>query len=221
MKYLSSLINICLSLLVGCLISGGTLAVLAQSDLKRETVAVTYSLDQSLTLNFRGTTRLPRLSGEAKVKRTGRRNTRVEMEIKNLPRAIELGGVYTTFVLWAISPEGRADNLGEIKRSGSGFVNTKIDVTTTLQTFALIVTGEPHFLVNSPSRMVVLENLPPRNPGDAEVATVPVQYLGNSSDYFNDTRVPDLAGRDICRAPAARRVCAQRDHGRFRYRPIE
>src|ERR1051326_6547747 len=117
----------------------------AQSDIKRETVAVTYPLDQTVSLKFRGTTRLPRLKGEAKVRRSGRRNTRVELEIENLPRAYELGSVYTTFVLWAISPEGRADNLGEIKRGGGRFVNSKIDVTTPLETFALIVTAEPPY----------------------------------------------------------------------------
>src|SRR5215210_4495541 len=175
----------------------------AQSDIRRETVAVTYPLDQTVSLRFRGTTRLPRLSGEAKVKRTGRRNTRVELSVDNLPRAYELGSIYTTYVLWAISPEGRADNLGELKRSGGMFVDTKIDVTTPLETFALIVTAEPHYLVRSPSRMVVLENLPPRDPGDAQVATVPVQYIGNASDYFRDSRVPDLADRDYIRTPVS------------------
>src|SRR5687767_3884091 len=168
----------------------------AQSDIRRETVAVSYPLEQTVSLKFRGTTRLPRLSGSAKVKRTGRRNTRVEMNIDKLPRAFELGSIYTTYVLWAISPEGRADNLGELKRGGGMFVDTKIDVTTPLETFALIVTAEPHYLVRSPSRMVVLENLPPRDPGDAQVNTIPVQYIGNVSDYFRDSRVPDLADRD-------------------------
>jgi outer membrane protein OmpA-like peptidoglycan-associated protein len=175
----------------------------AQSDIKRDTVAVTYPLDQTVNIKFRGTTRLPRLSGSAKVRRSGRRNTRVELEVENLPRAYELGSVYTTFVLWAVSPEGNADNLGEIKRGGSQFVNSKIDVTTPLETFALIITAEPHYLVRTPSRMVVLENLPPRNPGEAQVATVPVQYIGNSSDYFRDPRVPDLADRDIVRTPTS------------------
>ncbi|HYY99525.1 MAG TPA: hypothetical protein VE642_13070, partial [Pyrinomonadaceae bacterium] len=148
----------------------------AQSDDRRETVAVTYPPDQTVSLRFRGTTRLPRLSGSAKVKRTGRRNTRVELSVDNLPRAYELGSVYTTYVLWAISPEGRADSLAEIKRSGSSFINSKVDVTTTLETFALIVTAEPHHLVRTPSRMVVLENLPPSRPGNADVSTAAVRY---------------------------------------------
>ena len=178
-------------------------AVIAQdqSDTDRETIAITYPLDQSIEVRFRGTTRLPRAKGSAKVKRTGRRGTRVELNIDNLPRPFELGGPYTTYVLWAISPEGRVDSLGEIKRSGSMFFNSKIDVTTPLQTFALIVTAEPHFLVSTPSRMVVLENLPPRDPQGAEVATVPVRYLGNASDYFAEARIPEIADQTYARTP--------------------
>lgn len=173
----------------------------AQSDVPRQTVAVTYPLEQTVSVKFRGTTRLPRLKGEAKIKRQGRRGTRVELSVENLPRATELGGIYTTYVLWAISPEGRVDNLGEIKRGGSMFVNSKLDVTTPLQTFALLVTAEPHFLVRVPSRMVVLENLPPLRSNDAEVATVNVQYIGNTSDYFRDSRTPDMAEPDYQRTP--------------------
>ena len=175
----------------------------AQSDVPRQTIAVTYPLDETVVVKFRGTTRLPRLSGTAKVRRAGRRGTRVELSVDNLPRASELGGVYTTYVLWAISPEGHIDNLGEIKRSGSNFIDSKLDVTTPLQTFALMVTAEPHFLVRSPSRMVVLENLPPQRPGDAQIATVNVQYLGNTSDYFNDPQIPEIADSDLRETPTS------------------
>jgi outer membrane protein OmpA-like peptidoglycan-associated protein len=175
----------------------------AQSDVPRQTVAVTYPLDETVSLKFRGTTLLPRLKGEAKVKRAGRRGTRVELSIDDLPRASELGGVYSTYVLWAIAPDGRVDNMGEIKRGGSQFVDSKIDVTTPLQTFALIVTAEPHFLMKVPSRMVVLENLPPKRPGNSQIATVNVQYIGNSSDYFRDARVPEVADRDYKETPVS------------------
>ena len=123
---------------VSVLISLGLVAALAQSDVPRQTVAVAYPLDEVINVKFRGTTLLPRLKGEAKVKRSGRRGTRVELNVEDLPRASELGGIYTTYVLWAISPEGQVDNLGEIKRSGSNFIDSKIDVTTPLQSFALI-----------------------------------------------------------------------------------
>ncbi len=180
-----------------------SLAALGQSDVSRQTVAITYPLDETLSVKFRGTTLLPRLKGEAKVKRAGRRGTRVELAIDNLTRASELGGIYTTFVLWAIAPDGRVDNLGEIKRSGSALIDSKLDVTTPLQTFALIVTAEPHFLMKVPSRMVVLENLPPQKPGGSTLETANVQYIGNSSDYFRDARVPEIADRDYRDTPVS------------------
>src|SRR5688500_1837353 len=156
--------------LIACLLSVSV--ALAQRDVPRQAVAITYPLDETVTVKFRGTTLLPRLKGEAKVKRAGRRGTRVELNIDDLPRASELGGSYTTYILWAISPEGHVDNLGEIKRSGSTFVNSKLDVTTPLQSFALILTAEPHFLMKVPSRMVVMENLPPQRPNSSAVETV-------------------------------------------------
>lgn len=191
------------SISVGLLLSLSCVVAIAQSDVPRQSIAVTYPLDETVTLKFRGTTLLPRLKGEAKVKRAGRRGTRVELNIDDLPRASELGGVYSTYVLWAISPDGRVDNMGEIKRSGSQFIDSKIDVTTPLQTFALIVTAEPHFLMKVPSRMVVLENLPPQRPGNSQIATVNVQYIGNSSDYFRDARVPEIADRDYRQTPVS------------------
>lgn len=185
------------------LITFTCVCVTGQSDVPRQTVAVAYPLDEALTVKFRGTTVLPRLKGEAKVKRSGRRGTRVELSIDNMPRASEIGGPYTTYVLWAIAPNGQVDNLGEIKRSGNSIIDSKIDVTTPLQTFAMIVTAEPHFLVKVPSRMVVLENLPPQGPTSAAIETVDVKYIGNSSDYFKNATVPDIADRDYRDTPVS------------------
>src|ERR1041384_4767105 len=187
--------------LVSCLVLSAL--VFAQNDTMRTTIAITYPLDQTIDVPLTGTTRLPRLKGTAKVRRQGRLGTRVELNIDNLPRAYELGSVYTTYVLWAISPDGHVDNLGEIKRSGSGIIDSKIDVTTPLQTFALIVTAEPHFLVHAPSRMVVMENLAPDRIKDAQLETSRIQYIGNTSDYFRDTRVPQIAVTDFRDIPVA------------------
>jgi outer membrane protein OmpA-like peptidoglycan-associated protein len=190
---------------VVCALSACLLAatiVIAQ-DVERKTVAITYPMDETVTVKFRGTTLLPRLKGEAKVKRAGRRGTRVELSVEDLPRASELGGIYTTYILWAISPDGHVDNLGEIKRGGSVFVDSKLDVTTPLQTFALIITAEPHFLMKVPSRMVVMENLPPQKPNGSQVETVDVRYIGNSSDYFRTASVPEIADADYRQTPVS------------------
>src|SRR6185503_15891326 len=177
--------------------------VIAQQDVERKTIAITYPLDETVTVKFRGTTVLPRPKGEAKGKRAGRRGTRVEFNVDDLPRASELGGIYTTYILWAISPDGHVDSLGEIKRSGSSFVDSKLDVTTPLQTFAMILTAEPHFLMKVPSRMVVMENLPPQRANGSQVETVDVRYIGNSSDYFRTAKVPELADRDYRQTPVS------------------
>ena len=58
--------------------------------------------------------------------------------------------------MWAITPEGRATNLGEVLLNGT---KSKLDVTTELQAFALVVTAEPYFAVSQPSDVVVMENV--------------------------------------------------------------
>lgn len=170
-------------------------------DVPRKTVAVTYPLGKDVRLTFRGTTRFPRLRGDAKIVRKNKNGTRVDLSLENLPRPYELGGIYTTYVLWAITPEGRVDNLGELKyRTGVIFLNPKISVTTPLQTFALIVTAEPHFLVREPSRAIILENVAPA--GNV-ATTVNVAYFGNSSDYYNSAKVAEIADIDYAKVPVS------------------
>src|SRR5258708_11701389 len=106
----------------------------AQSDLRRSTIAITYPLNQTIEVAFHGTTRLPRLKGTARVRRQGRRGTRVELNLNNPPRAYELRGIYKTYVPWAISPDRHIDNPGEIKPSRSGVVDSKNHVTTSRPT---------------------------------------------------------------------------------------
>ncbi len=120
-----------------------------------------------------------------------------------MPRPFELGAGYATYVLWAISPDGQVDNLGEIKRRGFFEFDSKISVTTPLQTFALIITAEPHFLVRRPSRAVMLENLNPyAQNGRTLATTTAIEYFGNSSDYFSDARTPEIAEIDYSKTPS-------------------
>lgn len=175
----------------------------AQVDVARQTKAVTYPLDEVVLLQFRGTTRFPRMKGEGRIKRTGKNGTEVELSVSKMPRPFELGAGYATYVLWAISPDGQVDNLGEVRRRGTFEFDSKISVTTPLQTFALIITAEPHFLVRRPSRAVMLENLNPYSQTGRTIATsVAVEYFGNSSDYFSDARTPEIAEIDYAKTPS-------------------
>jgi outer membrane protein OmpA-like peptidoglycan-associated protein len=80
------------------------------------------------------------------------------------------------YVLWAITPEGRPVNLGEILPQGS---KTSIDVTTDLQAYGLIVTAEPYFAVTMPSELVVMQNyvLPDKTQGIIEQITAHASLL--------------------------------------------
>lgn len=175
----------------------------AQVDVARRTTAITYPLDEVVVVQFRGTTRFPRMKGEARIKRTSRNGTGIELSVSKMPRPFELGAGYATYVLWAIGPDGQVDNLGEIKRRGFFEFDSKITVTTPLQTFALIITAEPHFMVTRPSQTIMLENLSPVALSGKTIATMPaVQYFGNASDYFRDARTPEIAEIDYSKTPS-------------------
>jgi outer membrane protein OmpA-like peptidoglycan-associated protein len=180
-----------------------SLNIFAQTDVPRQTTAITYALDDEVAVPFRGTTRFPRMKGDARIKRTKRNGTEIDLSVSKMPRPFELGAGYATYVLWAISPDGQVDNLGEIKRRGFFEFDSKISVTTPLQIFALIVTAEPHFLVKQPSREIMLENLNPTSlSGKFVPTTKSVQYFGNSSDYFRDARTPEIAETDYAKTPS-------------------
>jgi outer membrane protein OmpA-like peptidoglycan-associated protein len=107
-------------------------------------------------LDFTGTDLMPAANGEAKVN-SKRGSIEIEAEFGNLERPTTFGNEYLTYVLWAISPEGRAVNLGEVLVGDNH--RSKLRVTTDLQAFALIVTAEPYYAVRQPSNAVVLENV--------------------------------------------------------------
>jgi outer membrane protein OmpA-like peptidoglycan-associated protein len=123
----------------------------------RSAEAVNYQHHSGKTsLDFRGTNLMPDARGRATVEsRTGRIEINTELEHLQSPR--NFGPEYLTYVLWAITPEGRASNLGEIPVFDDG--KSSVKVTTDLQAFGLIVTAEPYFAVTSPSNLVVLENV--------------------------------------------------------------
>ncbi len=123
----------------------------------RSVQAVNYQhRSGSSKLDFAGTDLMPAANGVAEVN-SKRGSIAVEAEFGNLEKPTSFGNEYLTYVLWAISPEGRAVNLGEVLVGGNH--RSKVAVTTDLQAFALIVTAEPYYAVRQPSNVVVLENV--------------------------------------------------------------
>jgi outer membrane protein OmpA-like peptidoglycan-associated protein len=109
----------------------------------------------STKIDFQGTDLMPGAAGEAKVE-SKRGTMSIEAEFSGLDRPTSFGTEYLTYVMWAISPEGRPVNIGEVLVGDNH--RSKLDVTTDLQAFALIVTAEPYYAVRRPSNVVVLEN---------------------------------------------------------------
>jgi len=123
----------------------------------RSVQAVNYEhRSGSSKVDFAGTELMPSANGEASVN-SKRGSIEIDAEFGNLQRPTTFGNEYLTYVLWAISPEGRAVNLGEILLGGNH--RSKVRVTTDLQAFALIVTAEPYYAVRQPSNVVILENV--------------------------------------------------------------
>ena len=106
-------------------------------------------------LDFQGTSLLPKAKGHASI--SGEKGyIQIDAKFNDLDPATRFGPEYLTYVMWAITPEGRATNLGELQVKGD---DGRLKVTTELQAFALIVTAEPYFAVTQPSDVVVLENV--------------------------------------------------------------
>jgi outer membrane protein OmpA-like peptidoglycan-associated protein len=132
-------------------------APVATPTVTRTTQAVHYRLQGGTTkIDFRGTDLLQRASGEAKVegKKT---NFQIEVKFQGLEDATKFGLEYLTYVLWAVSPQGRPVNLGEVALEHG---NAHLKAFTDLQTFGMIVTAEPYFAVTAPGNMVVMESAP-------------------------------------------------------------
>src|SRR5580658_9558814 len=141
--------------------------------ISRSVQAVNYEhRSGSSKLDFAGTSLMPAANGEAHVN-SKRGSISIDAEFGNLQRPTTFGNEYLTYVLWAISPEGRAVNLGEVLVGGND--RSKLHVTTDLQAFALIVTAEPYYAVRQPSNVVVLENVI-RKDTKGTIETVDAKY---------------------------------------------
>jgi len=159
MKLMNTLVG-----MAGMLLACSSNAQMAAADVplykasvtSRTVKAVNYQHRSGATrIDFRGTSLLPQATGEAKVE-SKQGYIEIEVEFRNLRPATANGAEYLTYVMWAITPEGRTSNLGEVLLNGT---KSKLNVTTELQVFGLVVTAEPYFAVTKPSDLIVLENV--------------------------------------------------------------
>ncbi len=133
----------------------GSVPVYRITVVARTTKAINYHHRSGSTkIGFQGTTLMPEARGEAKVE-SKQGVIKIDADLERLGPATNFGPEYLTYVMWAITPEGRATNVGEVLLNGG---KSRLDATTELQSFGLIITAEPYFAVTQPSDVVVMEN---------------------------------------------------------------
>jgi len=155
-----------------------------------QTQAINYRyLKSSTMIDFKGTALLPQAQGRAKVKSKAGA-TEIAAKFENLSSPTQFGLEYLTYVLWAISPDGRPTNLGElIVKNGK----SKLNVTASFQSFGLVVTAEPYFAVSEPSDVVVMENAV-RKDTQGTVVSIEAKYdLLQRGQYQVDIAPSDLS----------------------------
>jgi outer membrane protein OmpA-like peptidoglycan-associated protein len=161
----------------------------------RTTKAINYNHRSGSTrIGFRGTALMPEARGEAKVE-SKQGVIKIDAEMERLGPATQFGREYLTYVMWAITPEGRATNVGEVLLNHDG--KTKLDATTELQSFGLIVTAEPYFAVTQPSDVVVMENFV-RTDTTGTIEEVDAKYeLLQRGQYVLNVKPDQLGEREL------------------------
>src|SRR3954462_9291001 len=151
----------------------------------RTTKAINYQYRSGATIvKFGGTSLMPKTKGQAKVE-SKQGYTEIEVEFQGIPPATTFGSSYLTYVLWAITPEGSATNLGELVLNNG---RSKVNVTTRYQSFAMVVTAEPHFAVRQPSELLVMDNTPAYEVKGA------IQTVDAKFELLNKSTYPPLEG---------------------------
>jgi outer membrane protein OmpA-like peptidoglycan-associated protein len=167
--------------------TGQPMPIFRVTVVSRTIKAVNYHHRTGTThIDFRGTALMPAARGEANVA-SQMGSTKIETGLQHMTPANQFGPEYMTYVLWGITPEGRANNLGEVVLEGD---HAKLLSTTDLQTFGLMVTAEPYFAVTQPSDVVVAENFM-RNDTSGTIEQVDAkfellqrgQYVMDRADY--------------------------------------
>ena len=175
--------------------------------ISRTIKSVTYRPNSGqTTIGLQGTALIPRAEGRLRVQNK-QGVTYIEGEISKLEPATKFGGPYLTYVLWAITPEGSVNNLGEVLVSGD---RAKIRASTNQQSFGLVLTAEPYFAISMPSEMVVAENtILPETLGKIEAVDAKYELLERGkyeSGVFESFRIDPKLPLEIYQARNAARI---------------
>jgi outer membrane protein OmpA-like peptidoglycan-associated protein len=186
-------------LMIACAILNLTLTAVAfaqsgdEKDLpyvKRATLAVRYTEGKKTSVNLTGTSLAPRVLGKVDVEYK-RNDARIKIKVENLDSPQVLGPFYTTYVVWAVTPEGQTENLMELP---SGYA-AEVQTQSSAQTFGVIITAEPHNAVKMPSQKVVAETTLPKSTTSYGVQTTQAEYRVDKGNFY-DTREDSVLKAD-------------------------
>jgi hypothetical protein len=198
-----TILSICVATLAPCLFSQEqkktTAPVYKVNVVSRTTKAINYQQRGGPTkIGFQGTVLLPEVRGEATVD-SRRGSTVIDAKLEKLQAPTRFGAEYLTYVMWAITPDGRAVNLGEIVANHSN--KAHLHASTDFQAFGLIVTAEPYFAVSQPSSVVVAENfVRPDTVGKVQEITARSEFLERSTynfDVVKARQIDNQPGRKV------------------------
>ncbi len=144
----------------------------------KTTLAVRYIENKKTRVNLTGTPMAPRVKGQVEVEYK-KNDARIKVRVENLDQPQSYGPYYTTFIVWAITPEGQADNLFELPYGYSAEIQSR----TSAQTFGVIISAEPHSEVKMPSQKIVAETTLPKDV-TAGVQTVPAEYRSDRGNLY-------------------------------------
>jgi hypothetical protein len=148
---------------------------------------VTFLPDKKINFLFVPDVKFSTTSGKATVELNSRGTASINAEFKNLPSVLDLGGLYATYIVWAVLPDGTTQRLGELKTNPAKVTsNASLETEIQLNTFGMLVTVEPHFLVRLPSKAIVLRVSSPSGNNARFTKSTNVQCVFDESDYFRN-----------------------------------
>ena len=168
-----------------CQTQSAPISSTSANSVSRTAKAVHFHQGGTVKLDFHATELMANGTGEAKIE-ARKANITIDAKFQGMEDATKFGLEYLTYVLWAISPEGRAVNLGELVLDHS---NSHLKTATDMQTFGLIVTAEPYFAVTQPGNTVVLESVVPANIAQGENIEAKYELLGRGTYSAANERI--------------------------------
>lgn len=167
-----------------------------------EMQVITFISGKDIEVAFVPDAKFPGVQGEAKVELNSRGTASLKASFKNMPSVFDLGNFYSSYVIWAVLPDGTSQRLGEVKTEPKKKVSDgKFEADVPFNTFGIFITVEPHYLVRIPSRAIVLKNSIVVGKDSAQTKISTVQCALNEDFFRNRPKLDKKKEKEFRRTP--------------------